>query len=226
MAGIPSILRSNFGSTMLIAPSILDANFSKLADEIRGIEQAGADWLHLDVMDGHFVPNFTFGALVFRFIKTSLPIDIHLMVHNTTFFIEHFASLKPAHISFHIEHETHPHRLIQQIRSHKISPSIALNPHTPLVMLEYLLEELDMILIMSVNPGFGGQKFLTTALHKAEALKKLLEKRNPTCLIQMDGGINADNIQSIKNAGVDVVVSGSYIFKSKNYKEAIQSLKI
>lgn len=221
-----SLLSSSFGSRTLVAPSILSANFGKLQDEINAIQKAGADWLHIDVMDGHFVPNFSFGAVVLSSIKTTLPIDIHLMVNNASFFVEHFASFKPSHISFHIENEVHPRRVIQQIRAHKILPAIALCPSTPLVSLEYLIEELDMILLMSVEPGFGGQKMLSMILRKAEALKKLLEKRNPTCIIQMDGGINGENIHSVKNAGVDVVVAGSYVFGSSNYQEAISSLQI
>ena len=213
-------------SRMLVAPSILSANFGKLQEEVHAIQNAGADWLHIDVMDGHFVPNFSFGWVVLQNLQTTLPLDIHLMVQNVPFFVENFVPFAPLCISFHIETENHPRRVITQLRKAGISPAIALCPQTSLESLEYLIEEIDMVLLMSVEPGFGGQKLLSIVLHKAERLKKILETRNPSCKIQMDGGIHHENIKSIKNAGVDVVVAGSYVFHANDYRKAISSLQV
>jgi ribulose-phosphate 3-epimerase len=148
------------------------------------------------------------------------------MVENNSFFVDLFAPLKPKYISFHIEEEKHPHRLVQKIRDLGISPAIALNPHTPPEAIEFLLEDLDMVLLMSVNPGFGGQKFIPSVLEKAVRLKKMIERRNPSCLIEVDGGVNDKNIHSLKEAGVDIVVAGSYVYGSDDYKKAIESLQI
>ena len=212
---------------MLVAPSILSADFGKLGDEVKAICEAGCDLVHVDVMDGHFVPNLTIGPVVVEAVKkaSSKPLDIHLMVENNTFFVELFAPLKPKYISFHIEEEKHPHRLIQKIRDFGISPAIVLNPHTPPSAVEYLLKDLDMVLLMSVNPGFGGQKFIPSVLDKAKELKKLILKYNPNCLIEVDGGVSDKNISELKEAGVDVVVAGSFVYGSGDYKKAIDSLK-
>jgi ribulose-phosphate 3-epimerase len=213
---------------MLIAPSILSADFGHLADEIKAICEGGCDLVHVDVMDGHFVPNLTIGPVVVSAVAKSAtkPLDIHLMVENNSFFVELFAPLKPEYISFHIEEEKHPHRLIQKIRLLGIKPAIVLNPHTPLEAIEFLLEDLDMVLLMSVNPGFGGQKFISSVVEKSKRLKILIEKRNPNCLIEVDGGVNSNNIVLLKEAGVDIVVAGSFIFGHANgYSEAIASLK-
>lgn len=213
---------------MLVAPSILSADFGNLANEIKAICDAGCDLVHVDVMDGHFVPNMTIGPIVVEPVAkvASKPLDIHLMVENNTFFVDLFAPCKPLYISFHIESEKHPHRLIQKIRSYGIKPAIVLNPHSRPQEIEYLLEDLDMVLLMSVNPGFGGQKFIPSVVEKAKELKELINKRNPNCLIEVDGGVNDKNIEILKNAGVDVVVAGSYVFGSDDYKKAIKSLKI
>ncbi|MEV9615708.1 ribulose-phosphate 3-epimerase [Aliarcobacter butzleri] len=213
---------------MLVAPSILSADFGNLANEIKAICDAGCDLVHVDVMDGHFVPNMTIGPVVVEPVAkvASKPLDIHLMVENNTFFVDLFAPCKPLYISFHIESEKHPHRLIQKIRSYGIKPAIVLNPHSRPQEIEYLLEDLDMVLLMSVNPGFGGQKFIPSVVEKAKKLKELINKRNPNCLIEVDGGVNDKNIEILKNAGVDVVVAGSYVFGSDNYEKAIKSLKI
>ncbi|RAX57020.1 ribulose-phosphate 3-epimerase [Helicobacter monodelphidis] len=208
-----------------VAPSLLAANFGCLNMELESIENAGADLVHIDIMDGHFVPNLTFGSVVLESMQTCLPLDIHLMVQNTAFFIEYFAPFKPRYISFHTECESHPHRLIQQIRALGISPAIALNPHTPIHILEYLIAELDMVLVMSVNPGFGGQKFLPFTLDKISAIRELRDRNNPQCLIEVDGGVNADNIIALKKAGINIAVAGNYIFKSKDYASAIAALK-
>ncbi len=213
---------------MLVAPSILSADFGHLARDVDAICEGGCDLVHVDVMDGHFVPNMTIGPVVVEAVAKAAtkPLDIHLMVENNTFFVDLFAPLKPGYISFHIEEEKHPHRLIQKIRGLGISPSIVLNPHTPPQCIEFLLEDLDMVLLMSVNPGFGGQKFIPSVLEKARRLKEMIEKRNPKCMIEVDGGVNDRNVHELKAAGVDVVVAGSYIFRHENISRAIESLKV
>ena len=213
---------------MLVAPSILSADFGILNDEITAICDGGCDLIHVDVMDGHFVPNMTIGPVVVSSVAkiASKPLDIHLMVEDNNFFIDLFAPLKPKYISFHIESEKHPHRIIQKLRALDIKPAIVLNPHSTPESIEYLLSDLDMVLLMSVNPGFGGQKFIPSVITKAKALKKLINKHNPNCLIQVDGGVNDKNIQELKDAGVDVVVAGSYVYGSSSYGDAIKSLQI
>ena len=213
---------------MLVAPSILSADFGKLAEEVKAICDGGCDLVHVDVMDGHFVPNLTIGPVVVNSVAKAAtkPLDIHLMVQNNTFFVELFAPCKPEYISFHIEEEKHPHRLIQKIRSYGIKPAIVLNPHSRVESIEYLLADLDMVLLMSVNPGFGGQKFIPSVIQKAKKLKKLIQERNPNCLIQVDGGVNDKNINQLKDAEVDVVVAGSYVYGAQDYSKAIKSLQI
>lgn len=213
---------------MLVAPSVLSADFGNLAQDVRNICDAGCDLVHVDVMDGHFVPNLTIGPVVVNAIAkvATKPLDIHLMVENNSFFVDLFAPLKPEYISFHIEEEKHPHRLIQKIRSLGIKPAIVLNPHSPAESIEYLLGDLDMVLVMSVNPGFGGQSFIPTVIEKIKRLKILRDKINPSCLIEVDGGVTNANIQILKEAGVDVCVAGSFVFGSDNYKHAIDSLHV
>ncbi len=214
---------------MLVAPSILSADFGNLAKEVEAICKAECDFVHVDVMDGHFVPNLTIGPVVVEAVAKSAtkPLDIHLMVEDNNFFVDLFAPLKPHFISFHIESERHPNRLAQKIKNLGIHPAIVLNPHTSPSQIEYLLEYVDMVLLMSVNPGFGGQKFIPNVLEKAMVLKEFILKRNPNCLIEIDGGVSNKNIYAIKNAGVDIAVAGSYIFKHpKGVKEAINSLKV
>lgn len=213
---------------MLVAPSILSADFGKLNEDIKAICDGGCDLIHVDVMDGHYVPNMTIGPVVVNSVAkiATKPLDIHLMVEDNNFFIDLFSHLKPKYISFHIESENHPHRIIQKLRALGIKPAIVLNPHTRPEEIEYLLADLDMVLLMSVNPGFGGQKFIQSVVDKTKKLKTLINKFNPSCLIQIDGGVNDKNIHELKDAGVDVVVAGSYVYGAKNIKEAISSLQI
>lgn len=211
-----------------VAPSVLSADFGNLASDVEEICALGCDLVHVDVMDGHFVPNLTIGPVVVSAIAKAAtkPLDIHLMVENNTFFVELFAPLKPQFISFHIEEEKHPHRLIQKIRSLGIKPAIVLNPHTPPEAIEFLLPDLDMVLLMSVNPGFGGQSFIESVLPKTRRLKEMRDRLNPSCLIEVDGGVSDKNIHLLKEAGVDVVVAGSYVFGHSDKKQAIESLQI
>jgi ribulose-phosphate 3-epimerase len=213
---------------MLVAPSILSADFGNLARDVRAICDAGCDLVHVDVMDGHFVPNMTIGPVVVSAIAKAAtkPLDIHLMVQNNSFFVDLFAPLKPGYITFHIEEEKNPHRLVQYIRSLGIKPGIVLNPHTPAEAVEYLLSDVDMVLVMSVNPGFGGQKFIPTVVEKIKRLKVLRDSINPACLIEIDGGVGNTNIGLLKDAGVDVCVAGSYVFGADDYKTAIDSLRV
>ena len=212
---------------MKIAPSILSADFGRLDEEIKAICDGGCDFVHVDVMDGHFVPNHTIGPVVVKSVAKAAtkPLDIHLMVQNNTFFVDLFAPFKPEYISFHIEEEKHPHRLIQKIRDYGIKPAIVLNPHTPPEAIEYLLEDLDMVLLMSVNPGFGGQKFISSVIKKAKKLKAMINEKGLNTLIEVDGGVNDKNVKILEEAGVDIVVAGNYVFSNPSYAKAISSLK-
>ncbi|WP_169973704.1 MULTISPECIES: ribulose-phosphate 3-epimerase [unclassified Campylobacter] len=213
---------------MYVAPSILSADFGNLRAEIEAICEAGCDLVHVDVMDGHFVPNLTIGPLVVSAVAkaSTKPLDIHLMVQNNTFFADLFLPLKPKFLSFHIEEEKHPLRLIDHIRKNGVSPAITLNPHTPIETLEYIINEIDMVLLMSVNPGFGGQKFIPSVLEKARKLREMIECKNAKCLIEVDGGVTGLNVAELDEAGVDIVVAGNYIFSSNSYAEAIRALKL
>lgn len=212
---------------MLVAPSMLSADFGRLNEEIDMLNNTDCDYLHIDIMDGHFVPNMTFGRGIVESIAkhSKKPLDIHLMVKNVEFFINSFIDLQPAFISIHIEGETHINRMLNLIHKHNIKPGIVLNPHTSNTQLEYILADVSLVLLMSVNPGFGGQSFIPNTLQKAKKTKEMIEKNNPTCLLEIDGGINDKNIASVKSAGVDLVVSGNYIFKSKDYQQAINNLR-
>ena len=210
---------------MLVAPSILSADFGNLERDVKAICENGANFVHVDVMDGHFVPNMTIGPVVVEAVAKAAtkPLDIHLMVEDNNFFVELFASLKPRFISFHIESEVHANRMANKIRSLGISPAVVLNPHTPIEAIKYLVEDVDMVLLMSVNPGFGGQKFIPSVLEKAKELKELLASKNPECLIEVDGGVSDKNIEALAEAGVDIVVAGSYVFKHPDgIKKAIE----
>jgi len=212
---------------MKVAPSILSADFGKLADEVKAVCEAGANYIHCDVMDGHFVPNLTMGPMILEAVKkaSSVPLDIHFMVENISFFVDMYKHLKPEFISFHIEEEKHINRAIQKIRNEGIRPAVVLNPATPVCLLEYIVADVDMVLLMSVNPGFGGQKFISSVIDKIKELRELAEKKNPKLLIEVDGGVNDKNAKILKEAGADILVAGSYIFKHKDYKEAIKGLR-
>lgn len=213
---------------MYVAPSILSADFANLESEIKAVCKAGADLIHIDVMDGHFVPNLTIGPVVVNAAKksSSVPLDIHLMVENPSFFVEMFLGIKPKFLGFHIEAENHPLRLIDHIRNNGISPAIVLNPHTPISSLKHIINSVDMVLLMSVNPGFGGQKFMPIVIDKIKELKELIYKTNSICMIEVDGGVNGLNVAELDEAGADIVVAGNYIFSSNDYKTAIRSLKV
>lgn len=210
-----------------VAPSILSADFSCLLDEIKKVEMGGADLLHIDVMDGHFVPNITLGPSMIECIKgkTNLPFDVHLMIENPENYVDNFIDAGADIITVHVETVTHIHRLVNYLKSCNIKPGVALNPSTPLDALEYLLDDISMVLIMSVNPGFGGQKFIPSMLQKIKDIRAIIQKRNPQILIEVDGGINENNAQDVVNAGADILVAGSAIYKSKDPAAVIKKLK-
>ena len=211
----------------LIAPSILSADFSRLGEEIESVEKAGADWIHVDVMDGHFVPNITMGPLVVEAARrvTNLPIDVHLMIENADRFIPDFAKAGASLISVQVEAYTHLNRTIQLIKELGVKPGVVLNPATPLSAIEWVLEYIDFVLIMSVNPGFGGQAFIRNSLDKIKSLSEMIKGKGLSTLIEIDGGVNKDTIRDISFAGADVFVAGSAIFGSKDYRETIKLFK-
>jgi ribulose-phosphate 3-epimerase len=211
----------------LIAPSILSADFTCLGKEVSAVEKAGADWIHIDVMDGRFVPNITYGPIIVEACKraTSLPLDVHLMIEKPEEIIPAFVKAGADYISVHAETCPHLHRTLQQIRELKVKPGVALNPATPLSSIEYIADQLEFVLIMSVNPGFGGQKFIESSIEKIRALADLLAKKNPSALIQVDGGINADTIASVAKAGARCFVAGSAIFNTPDYTDTIAALR-
>ena len=210
-----------------ISPSLLSADFMNLEIDIKNVQKAGADLLHLDVMDGHFVPNLTFGVPIIKQIEriSEIPLDVHLMVTNPGDYFDALADCGVKYISFHQETVFHAHRLIYSLKEKGIKAGIALNPATPVDTLIPVLPDLDFVLLMSVNPGFGGQSFLPLVLSKIRNLRKLSEETNPELEIEIDGGVNAENAVELRNAGADILVAGSFIFGSNNFKERIESLK-
>lgn len=209
-----------------IAPSLLAADFAKLGEEVREVEAAGATLLHIDVMDGHFVPNISFGSLVMDAIKpyTNLPLDVHLMIENPDQYIEQFAKAGAEYITVHVEACRHLHRTIQLIRSYGVKPGVVLNPHTPIETIKHVLEDIDLILLMTVNPGFGGQKFIDSVVPKIAELSYMIKQRNLDVEIEIDGGITAETIVPCAEAGATIFVAGSAIFGKEDRQTALQSI--
>ena len=219
--------RIHGGQVKKIAPSILSADFSRLGEEVRAVEEAGADLIHVDVMDGHFVPNLTIGPLVVEGLRkvTSLPLDVHLMVEKPERYLEAFAQAGSSWITFHAEVCSRLRGAIKKARQLNLRPGVVLNPSTPLKTLSPVLEEIDLVLLMSVHPGFAGQSFIPTTLRKIERLRKIIDQNRYPIEIEVDGGIKVENIGEVSRAGGDIFVSGSGIFKTKDYKETIRQLR-
>jgi ribulose-phosphate 3-epimerase len=212
---------------ILIAPSILSADFGRLAEEVRAIEAAGADVVHVDVMDGRFVPNITIGPLVVEAVRkvTRLPIDVHLMIVEPERYVETFARAGASVISVHAETSPHLHRTLQAIRAAGARPAVALNPATPLSAVEWVLGECDMVLVMTVNPGFGGQRYIEFGTEKVRQLRALADARNPTLDIEVDGGMNPDTAALVAAAGANVLVAGTAVFGAPDYRAAIAAIR-
>jgi ribulose-phosphate 3-epimerase len=210
-----------------IAPSILSADFGRLADEVRAVEAAGADWIHVDVMDGRFVPNITIGPLVVEAVRnvTRLPIDAHLMIVEPERYVDAFAKAGADLISVHAEVSPHLHRTIQAIRAAGARPSVALNPSTPLDCLEYVFGDVDMVLLMTVNPGFGGQSYIPAVTEKVRRLRRMADERGQELEIEVDGGVKAGTVGEVAQAGANVLVAGTAVFGAKDYRAAVHDLR-
>ena len=210
-----------------IAPSILSADFSKLGEEIKDVERGGADYIHVDVMDGHFVPNITIGPLIVDSIRpiTKLPLDVHLMIENPDQYIEDFAKAGADYITVHVEACRHLHRTIHLIKSLGVKAGVVLNPATPVQLIEPIIEDLDMVLLMTVNPGFGGQKFISSVLSKIKQVKEMSEQKGLNLEIEVDGGVNEETALLCVEAGATVLVAGSAVFNQSDRRDAISRLK-
>lgn len=210
-----------------IAPSILSADFSRLGEEVAAAEKAGADLVHVDVMDGHFVPNITIGPLVVEAVKkvTGLPVDVHLMIEDPDKYIKDFADSGADIITVHEEACTHLHRTVQGIKECGVKAGVSLNPATPLANIEFVLNNVDMVLIMTVNPGFGGQKFIPEGLEKISRLKEMIDGRGLNVEIEVDGGVKVDNVAEVDRAGTDIVVMGSAFYNSGDYAGTVKAVR-
>ena len=215
------------GHPLQIAPSILSADFARLADEVAAVERAGADLLHVDVMDGHFVPNLTVGPPIVASLKkvTKLPLDVHLMITNADAFISEFAKAGADYLTVHVEACPHLHRTIQSIKEHGVKAGVTLNPATPIASLQEILGDIDLVLIMSVNPGFGGQTFIPSVLKKIADVRARLDAIGSQALLEVDGGVKVDNARDIVAAGATVLVAGSAIFSKPDYRSTIAALR-
>ncbi len=210
-----------------IAPSILSADFSKLGEEIKDVERGGADYIHVDVMDGHFVPNITIGPLIVEAIRpiTKLPLDVHLMIENPDQYIEVFANAGADYLTVHVEACKHLHRTIHYIKSFGVKAGVVLNPATPVQTIEHVIDDIDMVLLMTVNPGFGGQKFIEQVLPKIRQVKELVDKKGLSVEIEVDGGVNEETARKCVEAGANVLVAGSAIYNERDRKKAIEKIR-
>jgi ribulose-phosphate 3-epimerase len=210
-----------------IAPSILSADFSKLGEEIIAVEKAGADYIHVDVMDGHFVPNITIGPLIVEAIRpiTKLPLDVHLMIENPDQYIEAFAKAGADYVTVHVEACRHLHRTVQNIKSYGIKAGVVLNPATPVESIQHIIGDIDMVLLMSVNPGFGGQIFIPEVLPKIRKVKELADQKGLDIEIEIDGGVNSETAKLCMEAGANVLVAGSAIYNQEDYAKAISLIR-
>ncbi len=210
-----------------IAPSILSADFMRLGEEIKAAEAAGIDLFHIDIMDGHFVPNMTIGPSIVEAINkiTDVPLDVHLMIEEPDKYVKDFINAGADYLAVHIEASVHAHRTVQVIKESGVKAGIALNPATPVCSLEHILQDLDFVVLMSVNPGFGGQSFIPQSMDKIKALKKLIRERNLSTLIEVDGGVKPENAGQVADAGADMLVMGSAFFSSKDYVALTKKLR-